>query len=331
MKRRCILIALTLCFFGCSEDGPNPADNTVHLAGFVTTSELNAVASYWKNGTYTNLTHDSIYSNVNSLYVDRSSVFIGGWKWVPPAKTIVWNDATETIIDGTFGGEILVASRNNNLFGVWFDSSEGFVYYKNGIAQPIIDTAFNIGPTALTLAGDDMYISGSSAYHDGKPDSKTYQHAQCWKNGELIFREPELSNAMAIFIHKNDIYLAGYVDDPAFPSAFPGNNACYWKNGQRVDLEGAYAAALSVFVTDEHVYVSGVMDHNAVYWKDGEITLLTTPGAYSAANSIFVHGTDVHVAGVEHGYPAYWKNDVKQNIEHQDKRGEIKFVVVGSN
>lgn len=59
--------------------------------------------------------------------------------------------------------------------------------------------------------------------------------------------------------------------------------------------------------------------------------VLTTPGPYSAANSIFVQGTDVHVAGVEHGHPAYWKNDVKQDIQNQDKFGEIKFVVAGSN
>jgi hypothetical protein len=39
----------------------------------------------------------------------------------------------------------------------------------------------------------------------------------------------------------------------------------------------------------------------------------------------------VHVAGNEHGYPAYWKNDVKQDIANQNERGNINFVVVGSN
>lgn len=331
----CILIAISLCLFGCSKDDPNPIDSTVHLAGFVGAyagipGATYPVASYWKDGAYTDLTHDSIYSQVNSLYVDGGSVLIGGNRRVvnSPSAAVFWQDGKETVIEGAFGEPNLITSRNNNLFGVWHDLSIGAVFSKNGIAQPFIDTAQNIGPTGLALLGDDMYISGCSTYHDWtSADSKTYQHAQCWKNGQLIFRESELSNAMSIFIHQNDIYMAGYFDNVAAPNS----NACYWKNGQRVNLTGVKAIALSVFVADTHVYVSGVMDNQAVYWKDGELIVLTTPGPYSAAYSIFVQGTDVHVAGVEHGHPAYWKNDVKQDIANQNKFGYVKFVVVGSN
>ena len=123
--------------------------------------------------------------------------------------------------------------------------------------------------------------------------------------------------------------MAGHLYTPG--KSFGG--ACYWKNGQRVDLTDAnvIAVARSIFVTDEHIYVSGMIDDQAVYWKDGEMVALTTEGTYSMANSIFVNGTDVHVAGYERGYPAYWKNDVRQVIANQDKLGQIKFVVVGSN
>jgi len=326
VMKGCILLVITLCLLGCNKDDLGPTiDRTVHLAGFLGILDGGAVAAYWKDGVYSCLPNDSTNSNVHSLYVNGSSVLVGGWKRA--SNAVIWRDGTEAIIDGSFGGTTLVASRDNNLFAVWNDLAEGPVFLKNGVIQPIIDTAWNIGPNGLALLDQDMYVSGSSTYHDGQPDSKIYQHAQCWKNGQLIFRENEISNAMSIFIHKNDIYMAGYFDNPAFP----GNNACYWKNGTRVDLTGAYAAGLSIFVTDSHVYVSGIIDNQAVYWKDGEMTVLTTPGPYSAANSIFVKGTDVHVAGVEKGYPAYWKNDVRQDIQHQDKVGQIKFVVVGSN
>jgi hypothetical protein len=89
--------------------------------------------------------------------------------------------------------------------------------------------------------------------------------------------------------------------------------------------------AKSVFLSDTHVYASGMIDNQAVYWKDGEVTYLTTEGAFSMANSIFVHGSDLHVAGHEHGHPAYWKNNVRQDIPNQDKLGQILFVVVGAN
>jgi hypothetical protein len=109
--------------------------------------------------------------------------------------------------------------------------------------------------------------------------------------------------------------------------------ACYWQNGKRVDLtsDNQIAVARSIFVTDAHIYVAGMVDDQAVYWKDGEAITLTTSGGNSMANCIFVQGTDVHVAGYEDGHPAYWKNNVKQNIGNQDKSGQVKFVVAGSN
>jgi hypothetical protein len=323
--KHCILIAIALCFLGCSNEDPAPIDSTVHLAGYLGVPDL-VVGCYWKDGTYTSLTDDG-YSRANSLYIDGSTVLIGGYKWGSPPQSVIWQNGVEKAIEGASGGDVLIASRNANLFGVWYTLT-GPVFYKDGTTQPIIDTAYNIWPTALALLGNDMYISGCSSYHDGtKPDSPTEQHAQCWKNSQLIFREIEQSNALSIFIHHNDVYMAGYSEN----IVSPGNNACYWKNGQRVNLPGVHALAKSVFVTDSHVYASGVIDGQAVYWKDGVATTLTDGGQSSMAHSIFVQGADVHVAGNEHGYPAYWKNDVKQDIANQNERGNINFVVVGSN
>lgn len=321
----CIVILIILCLFGCSEDDSTPTvDNTVHLAGYLGTMDGLAVAGYWRDGVYNNLPSDSANSGVQSLYVDRSSVLIGGWKRTSTSSAVIWQDNNETVIDGSFGGTTLAASRDNNLFAVWNDLSEGRVFLKNGSVQPIIDTALNFGTSGIALFGNDMYISGASSYHDWtSPDAETYQHAQCWKNGQLIFREKETSVAMSIFIHKNDIYMAGYLETNLTP--------CYWKNGARVDLPGEKAIARSIFVTDNHVYASGTIDNQAVYWKDGEAIFLTTEGTYSMANSIFVKGGDVHVAGYEHGHPAYWKNDVRVSVEHDDKLGQVLFVVVGSN
>ncbi len=222
-------------------------------------------------------------------------------------------------------GDPLIASRNNNLVGVWVepDAPWKWMLHKNGSSQPIIDTALNIGPRSLALLHDDVYIGGCSSGIDHK------QHAQYWKDGQLIFRESKESNAMSISIHKNDIYLAGYLWSSGDPTAI----ACYWKNGQRVNLTDGkvHAIARSIFVTDDHVYVSGVIGQQAVYWKDGEATVLTNGSTLSMANCIFVQEGDVHVGGYEESHPAYWKNDVKQNIENQDQLGQIKFIVVGSN
>jgi hypothetical protein len=320
-----IVFAIAVLFFGCNDEYVITShDNTVHLAGFLGTPDGLSVAGYWRDGAHTNLTHDTIYSQATSLHIDRSSVLIGGWKWrngLPP-QSVIWQGMEETVIENSFGGP-LIASQDRNVVGVWNDLSTGWIIKNGSNFQPLIDTALNIWPTAMALLDDDVYISGCSS------GSGSDQYAQCWKNGNLIFREEQLSNAMSIFVHENDIYMAGYV----YNTGWTNGIACYWKNGERVSLtDGSLAAvAMSIFVTDAHVYVSGMINDQAVYWTDGEAVALTTEGTFSMANCIFVSGTDIHVAGYQHGYPAYWKNNVKQNIENQETRGQIKYMVVGSN
>lgn len=327
-----ILIAITLCLLGCNNEDIDPVDSTVHLAGFVANNSGGSLASYWKDSVYTALASAGISSRVSSLCVDGSSVLIGGTKFdisAPPSQSVIWRDGTPAIIDEAFG-EPMIGSSNNNLFGVWNSMVEpGWVFHKNGTSQPIIDTAYDFGPMAMTRLGDDIYISG---YSSGPPLPPTYsppQHAQYWKNGQLVFRESEVSNGLAIFSHQNDIYMAGHLYTPGGLTSI----ACYWKNGQRVNLTdgNGTAVARSVFVTDAHVYVAGMISDQAVYWKDGDVIALTTTGTYSMANSIFVQGENVYVGGYQNGHPAYWKNNVRQDIENQDKLGQILFVVVGSN
>jgi hypothetical protein len=330
--KSCILIAIALCLFSCDDEPVSTtADGTVHLAGFVENpgaSGEGTLASYWKDGVYTALGSSEISSQVGSLSVDGSSVLIGGVKYGDntPSAALIWRDGRETVIEGVFG-KPMIASRNNKLFGVWLDAT-GWVCHKNGTSQPIIDTAYDVGPMAMTLLGDDVYISGYSAGAVLSPTGTAIQHAQYWKNGQLMFRETEVSNALSIFTHDNDIYMAGIL----YPPGGLTSVACFWKNGQRVNLTdgSGIAMAKSVFVTDNHVYVAGMINDQAVYWKDGNAITLTT-GSNSMANAVFVQEDDVHIGGYENGHPAYWKNDVRQEIANQNKLGQIRFLVVGSN
>jgi hypothetical protein len=323
--KRLILVAFAFCVFGCNKNEVDPeVDNTVHLAGFVGTPDLGAVASYWKDGAYTALAHNDGGSQVNSLYVDGTSVFVGGYM-LPPMKAVFWHDGLKTEISGGTASATLIASREGKLFGVWHDEKSHWVVLKNSKIQPMTDTALNFGPTALALSGEDMYISGAALSADN-----AYQYAQYWKNGELIFRESKPSNAMSVVVYNNDVYVGGYVYITGTTLA-----ACYWKNGERVNLTdgSANAVAWCVFVTDEHVYASGAIAGQAVYWKDGVVTYLThdNDGVLSLATCISVREPDVHAGGYDNGHPAYWKNDVKQQIANQDKPGQVKYIVVGSN
>ncbi len=327
-----IFILIVLCLFSCGNEDPDPNDNAVHLVGYLQNSNMDGdeTGGYWKDGVFSALTSGNILSRPSSLYVSGSSVLIGGIQRMENSMPagVFWRDGVKTDIEGAFG-EPMIASHNNNLLGVWNDMTTGWVFHKNGITKPIIDTAYSFAPMAMKNFGEDIYTSG---YSSGRPPlppdySSPAQHAQYWKNGQLIFREDQASNALSITLHQNNIYMAGYVSGSDF------SKACYWKNDQRVDLtDGSkMAIAKSIFVTNEHVYVAGMIDNQAVYWKDGVAVNLTSEGTFSMANSIVAQGDDLHVAGYAQGHPAYWKNDVKQDIDNQDKMGKILFVVVGSN
>lgn len=334
--KACILLASILCFFGCNKNDPNPVmpeDNQVHLAGVLQTSTGNYVASYWKNDIYRDLTADSIASVVSSLSVSGSSVLIGGrifgsYSYPRPQRTgaVFWQNGEETIISDTYWkGSAFVGSIDNSVVGVWRNDSLEWVFNKGGITQQILDTA-SFFPTAIAVVGEDLFTVGNAKGYIGNHLDWSNMYAQCWKNGQLIFRESTRSYVSSIFIHQNDVYMAGYISNSIY-----GNTACYWKNGQRINLaDGNYpgSTARSIFVTDSSVYVSGELNSLGVYWKDGVANIV----AFAAsANSIFVKGTDVYVAGSHDEHPVYWKNGIKQKIPNEEKKGRIDFIVVGSN
>ncbi|MGC3943268.1 MAG: hypothetical protein QM762_01805 [Chryseolinea sp.] len=326
-----VLIAITLVAIGCNNEDVGPeGGNTVHLAGMIDNGTDGGLASYWKDGVYAALSDPTIASKTTSLYVDGTNVWIGGYKWGNPTHGVIWRNGTEIKIDNSFAGRTLIAARGDKIYAVWHDATLRWVFQKDNTTKQIIDTAYNFEPNSLALLNEDMYTSGSSV-DPISPDPElgyTYQHAQTWKNGQLIFRESKVSYATSVFIYKNDIYMSGSLYDMNIP-----NTACYWKNGKRTDLtsESTNGIARSIFVTNDHVYAAGMINDQAVYWTDGEPTFLTNEGVNSMCHDIFIHGDDVHVVGLKNGYPAYWKNDVQQAIENQDKRGQIYFITVGSN
>lgn len=318
-------MALLLMLISCSaDDAGYAADNTVHLAGFVDNGTDGGLASYWKDGVVTHLTEEHIASKATSLYIENRTVVIGGLRRDEFPRAIIWKDGIGTIIGDSYGGRTLALSRNGNLYAVWRHADGGWLLLKEGVTQPLLDTAYNLEATGVTLAGDNLYIGGNAL----EPNSEGKQHAQIWQNGQLIFREPRVSYAASIFVHDDNIYLGGFLYSNTEP-----NIACYWKNQKRIDLTDGSVNAIvrSVFVTDDHVYAAGMINDQAVYWKDDVVTLLTSGDNYSMANAIFIKGEDVHVAGYEHGHPAYWRNDVKQPLENEDQRGQIYFLAVGSN
>ncbi|WP_271783233.1 hypothetical protein [Aquimarina algiphila] len=67
----------------------------------------------------------------------------------------------------------------------------------------------------------------------------------------------------------------------------------------------------------EDIYITGTENNKAVYWKNGEKTILSNTN--SSASSIFVtDNDDVYVAGSEGDKAVYWKNGAKTILEEND-------------
>jgi hypothetical protein len=327
--KRCIPVLFILCLFGCTEDDVKPIDRTVHMAGVLWNSCDGGLASYWKDSVHSALTSTSFCSQVYSMSVDGSTVLISGAKYSlgSPTQTLLWRNGSESVLEGIYGP--MIDLQNDKLFGVWLEETfAGWVFHKNGSSQPIIDTAYSFGPMAMAVDGEDVYAAGSS-FGQSTATHQPPSHAQYWKNGQLIFRENTPSSGLSIFIHENDVYMAGILYPPKDSTSI----ACYWKNGQLVGLTdgNGVAIAKSIFISGSDVYAAGMLNGQAVYWKNGDLVQLTTTATLSMANCISVQGRDAHVGGFQNGHPAYWKNGVLQNIQNQEKMGQIKFIVVGSN
>lgn len=120
----------------------------------------------------------------------------------------------------------------------WLDTNNKYVsnncYWKNGVYQDDskIPNGANISLGRFTVAGQDLYIAGSTFIEDYIDHNLTYIYtAQYWKNGVSQYipvpYETVQSRAGAIALSGQDIYIAGVLD----------RVACYWKNGEITYME----------------------------------------------------------------------------------------------
>lgn len=183
-------------------------------------------------------------------------------------------------------------------------------YWKNNIPTLLDQSDSESTATAVVVANNDVYISGS------------INHKACyWKNGNVVYLTGG-TEAYDIKVVNNDIYVAGeenYV-------------ACYWKNGIKTSLAESQneSRAYAISVAGNDVYVAGTQSlgkskYNflALYWKNNEAVILDDGGfAYDILSS----GNDIYVAGdayknnyIDNLSFAYWKNDTQIHVSVKDQ------------
>ena len=207
----------------------------------------------------------------------------------------------------TAGGSI---SAPVNVYVLGVQDGE-VLYWKNGAASTIPSSSgflYNFGATALTTAGNNVYIAG---FQPGSTGNNIYTVVPTyWLNGAPTTLPDSTGSvvggsAAAVAVSGSDVYLAGirgydgdtsHVPYTTETAAYPitGGVATVWKNGKPASLpdlgsvglvdSGKYAARFysdyvsGIHVSGTNVYVSGGSYYtvaHARYWVNGNPVDLT--------------------------------------------------------
>ena len=148
-------------------------------------------------------------------------------------------------------------------------------YWKNGDRTDLTDRNTYATDQAITVSGNDIYMSWSATYNAyGKLQTS---YSKNFGTPVTIADGTQDARGYAIAVSGSDVYIAG--SGPAANSQ--SISAKYWKNGNAVTLanntNGAFA--LSVAVLDQDIYVAGYSQTSngslATYWKNGKAVSIT--------------------------------------------------------
>lgn len=283
MKKIILLLILTLFITSCSNEGTETKDENNINEG-----------KYFAIGSKYGRNKDNNFSQLASI-------------WVDGVPTTLSNTGT-SVADA-------VAFYNNDLYIAGTESlangNQILKLWKNNTSQNLTNGNHHVEATDIAVNKENVYISGNE--FSGSLNSSI---ATVWKNGQTIHLTDQISEANAIYIHNNDIYVTGYkvIDDKI--------TAVVWKNGIETvlysednDLE---SIATDIYVDNENVYITGCLRNSvksaAVLWKNKVITTLSDADNYSETRALFVYNSDVYVIGCDintHDYDfvgKIWKN-----------------------
>ncbi len=284
----------------------------VYVAGYAIGANGYCSPVYWKNGTPT------------GLYPRTTAGVPAGGAYLCPSITFADSNVY-----------VAIDQRVDFTIDAKSDSYEKIqpsgVTTQYGVSDLLNGATIN----SIFVSGADVYCAGSGYQGVGIENNLNviYPFASYFQNGAETFLPPAqdlyavedyvYGQATGIAVSGSDIYVVGW-QAPGWNN--DGSNDSYstsvlWKNNvpQKLKWTGGYDAGgspTSILVADTNVYISGTVTNEAVYWKNGVITICdnsnSTGSTSSAASVGAAPNGDVYVAGNDGTTGALWKNGTRQ-------------------
>lgn len=289
MRRLFLLLSLTQLIVSCSNDSSeeNEDDNNQGGKYFVVGSK------YGRNAA-------NNFSWLAAVWVDGVPTVLPNAGMVSVANAIAFYN-NDTYIAGT---ETL--ENGSNILKLW----------KNNTSENLTDGTHRVEATDIAVNQGNVYIVGNEYV-----GLLNFSIATVWKNGQTIHLTDETSEANAVYVYNNDVYVTGY------KVIFDKKTAVVWKNGTETVLyseEGDLESiGTDVYADDKNMYVTGNLRNSeksaAILWKNKIASTLSDENNFSEANALFVHNSDVYVIGCDIDTDKYnfigkiWKNGILVN------------------
>jgi hypothetical protein len=235
-------------------------NNIVYTAGYERNSSGKTVAKYWVNGVATPITNGVYDASVLSIYVSGSDIYCAGYEDNSAGVSIakIWRNTTllHTLGNGVkFSSCESITVKEGVLYscGYQINSSDKFVaiMWKGNVALNITSGSQNAVARSITTNNNKVYTSfDETTGTSTSSTAKYYTYDIGLDSGNTTLLPSPLSTskviASSIFIHNNDVYVAGNVDDGSFDTY----NGIYWKNGIPFRLNTPRTSFRSIFVTN---------------------------------------------------------------------------------
>jgi hypothetical protein len=234
-------------------------NNIVYTAGYERNSSGKTVAKYWVNGVATPITNGVYDASVLSIYVSGSDIYCAGYEYNSAGVGIakIWRNTTLLHILGNGANASSCESitiKDGVLYSCGYQNNGSgksvAIMWKGNVAKNITSGSQNAVARSIITNNNKVYISFDESISLTASNAKYYTYDITSDSGNTTLLPSPLTTskvtAYSIFIHNNDVYVAGNVDDGSFDTL----NGIYWKNGTPFRLNTPKTSFQSIFVTN---------------------------------------------------------------------------------